>query len=227
MKLIDLTHTLSNNVPTFEGCGFHLHTALDYQDCSDEVKFRVQEMNLRAGTGTHLDAPAHIESGKWFIDEIPLQHFYAPLIKIDVTAKAHESYILSEQDVLEFEALHGMIPARSFIAIQTGWDQRWPNHAFRNELIFPSISKAAAQLLLERQIIGLGVDTLSPDLPTIGYPVHALLLGNQKLIVECLNNLSAMPAVGGFILIAPMKIKGATEAPARIFGILTQKQGAK
>ncbi len=216
MKLVDLTHTLSNNVPTFEGCGFDLHLTADYGTGG----FRVQKMALAAGTGTHLDAPAHIKKNGLYIDEIPIEHLLAPLIIIDVSAQAHETYLITRNDILEFEAKQGKIQDLSFVVFYTGWDKRWPEPSFRNDLKFPAVGIAAAELLIERNIMGLGIDTLSPDRPDSGYPVHALLLGHDKLILECIHRANTLPATGTSILIAPMKIKGATEAPCRVFGIL-------
>ncbi|WP_198282958.1 cyclase family protein [Rickettsia akari] len=44
-KLIDLTHTLDSNIPTWNGgCGFYHNLHLDYSDCECEYKFRVMKM---------------------------------------------------------------------------------------------------------------------------------------------------------------------------------------
>jgi kynurenine formamidase len=61
------------------------------------------------------------------------------------------------------------------------WDipERYHNH-----YQFPTVSREAAKLLLLRNISGLGIDTLSPDGPDDDYPVHQLLLGANKYIVE-------------------------------------------
>ena len=53
-KVVDLTHPLCSSVPTWNGsCGFCLETKKDY----DQV-FRVEEMKMHAGVGTHMDAPS-------------------------------------------------------------------------------------------------------------------------------------------------------------------------
>lgn len=127
MKLIDLTYTLSDNVPTFAGCRFHLNVIHDYKDSNDSVAFRVQAIRLDAGTGTHLDAPAHIQQGKLFIDEIPLSQLCAPLIMIDVSHKANENYLIAKNDVLEFERQHGAIPEQSEVFKSVSGDLKIKN----------------------------------------------------------------------------------------------------
>ena len=63
-KAVDLTHTISSDAPTWEGdCGFSHDIMLDYASCTTPVKFRVQTINMVAGLGTHIDAPAHCIPG--------------------------------------------------------------------------------------------------------------------------------------------------------------------
>ena len=76
-----------------------------------------------------------------------------------------------------------------------------------------------AEHLLARNIAGIGIDTLSPDRPDSGFPVHQLLLGADKYIIENVANPQQMPKTGGFALVLPMKIQGATEAPTRLVGL--------
>ena len=41
-KLIDLTHTLSEKTPSWDGgCGFNHDIKLDYDECNSAIKFRV------------------------------------------------------------------------------------------------------------------------------------------------------------------------------------------
>ncbi len=224
--LIDLTHTLFPEIPSWNGtCGFHSEIKLDYEDCSTDVKFRVQQLKLHAGVGTHMDAPAHCIKGGLTIDEIPLMELAAPSIVIDVSTKAHETYQVTPSDILSFENKFGVLPPHAFVMIYTGWDRFWQDpEKYRNNLVFPSVSGETAQLLLERNIRGLGIDTLSPDCPQNGFPVHQLLLGNGKYIVENIQNAQKMPPQGGYSLALPIKTQGGTEAPMRLVGLLFKKE---
>ena len=94
--------------------------------------------------------------------------------------------------------------------------RRGPRRDFR----FPSISKEAALLLLERNVAGIGIDTLSPDRPDSGFPVHEIMLSHGKSIIENVANAKAMPPMGGFSLAMPIKTEGGTEAPIRLIGLI-------
>jgi kynurenine formamidase len=221
--LIDLTHSLTPQVPTWNGgCGFdhNLHTDYDPQAV---YKFRTHKIRMHEGIGTHMDAPAHCIPGAKRIDELDLNDLMAPCIVIDVAGKAHERYSLSPQDILEFEQQRGRIEPGRFIIVHTGWSQFWNDpEKYRNNLLFPSIMGSAAELLLERQIVGLGIDTLSPDRSEDGFPVHQLVLGAGKYIIENVTNAPQLPPVGAYSLALPMKIQGGTEAPVRLVGIIIE-----
>ena len=221
--VIDLTHPLSADTPCWDmSCSFLKSNTLDYQDCTEEVKFRVQELNLPAGIGTHMDAPAHCIPGGKSIDQIPLEELISPCIVIDISAKAHETYCCSLNDIHAFEQKYGKIFKGAFVIIHTGWGQYWSQPSqYRNSLQFPSVSKEVALLLLERGIVGLGIDTLSPDTEKSGYPVHQALLSAGKYIIENIANSKSLPAVGSFILALPLLIMHGTESPMRLISFTT------
>ncbi|HVV68554.1 MAG TPA: cyclase family protein [Gammaproteobacteria bacterium] len=219
---IDLTHVLEHSIPTWDGsCGFQHIIRSDYEACASEVKFRVGEFAMQSGIGTHLDAPAHCIPGTNTIDQISLTTLIAPCVVIDVSSSCDENYRISPQDVKNFEKEFSSILSGTFVMIKTGWERFWQDpEKYRNNHQFPSVSKEAALLLMEREACGLGIDTLSPDCPESGFPVHQLFLQSNKLIVENAANLDHLPKVGSFILIIPIKVKATTEAPIRLFALI-------
>jgi kynurenine formamidase len=201
-------------------CGFQQNTVLDYIDCNTDVKFRVQKIKMHAGIGTHIDAPAHCIPGTLTIEDIPLKKLITSCIVIDVSQKANANYSVTCNDIHDFEKKYGEIPKSIFVIIYTGWERFWTQpDKYRNNLIFPSVSKEAAELLLMRDIVGLGIDTLSPDRQEDGFPVHQLLLNAGKYIIENIANCNQLPPIGASIIALPMKIKDGTEAPVRLIGV--------
>jgi kynurenine formamidase/GNAT superfamily N-acetyltransferase len=219
-KIIDLTHSLTPEIPQWGiECGFRHHIVTDYSDCASPVKFRVQRLEMVGGIGTHMDAPAHCIPGSATIDELPLTSLITPCRVIDVSQKAHERYLIPIEDIQSFEKEHGSIPKNSFVILHTGWGEYWDNPLkYRNNLIFPSLSLEAAKLLLTRDIIGLGIDTLSPDRGGSRFPIHQLLLTAGKYIVENVANAKKLGPIG-FAIALPIKIQNGTEAPIRLVGL--------
>lgn len=221
-QIIDLSHTLTKDIPSWHShCGFNIHSTLDYDACESEVKFRVQSLSMEAGIGTHIDAPAHCIPGAATVEKISLNTLIAPCIVIDISAYAEEEYSFSVSDIQAWQHQYGDIPPKSFVLIRTGWDQYWYQPTrYHNQHRFPSVSIMAAQYLLQWDIVGLGIDTLSPDRPADGYPVHQLLLSQGKYIIENVANSAALPAKGSYICALPIKIEDATEAPVRLIGLI-------
>ena len=144
---------------------------------------------------------------------------------IDVSHKADHAYAISVQDIHDFESKYGKIRTGNFVLAYTGWGKKWPDvEQYRNQgingiMTFPHFSIEAAHLLVEKNITGIGIDTLSPDSGSDQYPVHELFLSRGKYIVENVCYVDTLPAVGMTIIIAPLAIQGATESPVRMFAV--------
>lgn len=223
-QIIDLTHPLSPDSPSWDlECGFVHSNTLDYEECTSKVKFRAQQISSPLGIGTHMDAPAHCISGAACITELDLldNHLFTQSVVINVSHQLDERYKISEQDILDFEETYGKLQNNQFVIFYTGWEKYWSNPSkYHNNLIFPSLNAHAAKLLLERNIAGIGIDTLSPDTAESGYPVHQLLLQAGKYIIENVANANLLPPTGAWTLALPWKIINATEAPVQLIGLI-------
>lgn len=228
-KLIDLTHTIDEHVSTWNAhCGFTQHINLDYQDCDGYVKFRVMGFSMNASIGTHIDAPSHCIQGAPAIHDLPIQNLCMPCVIIDVSEQAHENYLVTQHDIIAFENRYGTIPQGSCVMIKSGWERFWSEPAkYRNNLVFPSISLDAANLLVQRNVYALGIDTLSPDLPKNGFQIHQLWLEKNKILIENVAHLYGLPPVGSFVMICPLKIRNATESPIRLIAFIQSSEAIK
>lgn len=219
-KIVDLTQPLSSSAPTWNGsCGFCLEMKKDY-----DRMFRVEQLKMHAGVGTHMDAPSHRFQGGMSIADIPLEQFIVPAHVIDVSNRSGADYELSVEDIKSYEASHGMISSGSLVIGYTGWSRFWLDAAaYRNvdaegKMHFPAFSAKAAELLLQRKIVGIAIDTLSPDCADQDYPVHRLILGEGKYIIENIADCSAMPKAGAYVIALPLRAES-TESPIRIIGL--------
>jgi kynurenine formamidase len=221
--IVDLTQTLHSNVPTWAGCcGFTQTITLDYhQGC------RVQDVEMHAGIGTHIDAPAHFFSGAIDVSELSLDKLIVPLLVVNVRNKVNNNhdYVVLSEDVQDFERKFGKIDAGSLVVFYTGWSDRWhDSQLYRNcdakgIMHFPSVSSDVVDILLQRDVAGMGIDTLSPDCSTTLFPAHEKLLGANKYIVENVANLQNVDPVGFIAYVLPMKAKELVESPVRFVAL--------
>lgn len=222
LKIIDLTHTLSKDTPFWEATSsFELSTSLDYPECTPPFLFRVQNMNSRAGVGTHIDAPAHVIPGGATIDQLQVEDLITHGVVIDVSKEANENYMIIPAVIEKFEKENGLIPEHSFVIFYTGWSKYWDNREkYHNGHLYPGVHESTAEVLIQRNVAGLGIDTLSPDNGEDAFPVHGIILGAGKYIVENVANADKLPKTGFKVAVLPTKIKDGTEAPVRLIAFI-------
>ena len=81
--------------------------------------------------------------------------------------------------------------------------------------------KDAAELLVERNVVGIGIDTLSLDYgPAKVFKTHLAMLGANKYQIENLANLDALPPTGATIIIGVLNVRDGTQAQARVLALL-------
>jgi kynurenine formamidase len=179
--------------------------------------------------GTHLDAPTHFPPGKTTVDQIPAKQLFGPAVVLEVRAEATKDadYRLPAGRIEEWEMGHGGIPEGAIVLLRTGWASRWPDaQKYRNQdaqgrMHFPGFSVEAARLLIERNVNGLGCDTMSIDYgASTDFAVHHLALGSGLYHLENLADLSALPETGAFLVVAPIKLEGGSGGPVRVFALL-------
>lgn len=186
--------------------------------------------------GTHADAPIHFAKNGRTIDQIPLQEWIGPAVKIDVTGKCEKNrdYLLTVQDIKSWEKKQGKIPDGAWIIMYTGIDTKYyPNKKevlgtdktgedAIPELSFPGFSPDSVEFLIkERNITGIAIDTPSIDYgKSKEFKVHQILFAADKLALENIANLDKLPSVGAMLYVIPMLIRDGTGSPARVFAIL-------
>lgn len=222
-RFIDLTHTLTESIPSWTGrCGFRHEVKMDY-----DAGVRVLGYKMHGGVGTHIDAPSHFFPDGENIADMPLENFIVPLSVLDLSHKRDGDLFVQVEDILQYETMHGTVAPKSLFVAYTGWQEFWKDtNAYRNvdqegKMHFPGFSKKAAEFLVERSVVGIGIDSLSPDgSNTDTFPVHHAMLGSGKYIIENLCNLDKLPAKGAWAIVLPLKIKVGTEAGIRAVGLV-------
>jgi kynurenine formamidase len=224
-RVIDLTHTLSPDFPTFSGQPqIELETLVTLaKDGYNMFRWLVVEH-----TGTHMDAPIHFGDGAASADQIPIEKLVVPLVVVDIRSKAAGSADaqVTPDDLAAFEAAHGTIPAGACVAMLSGWAEKVSGPEYRNAdaagvMHFPGFHVEAAELLIERDAAAIAVDTFSLDFgASPDFATHYKWLPSGRWGMECVANLDQLPAVGATIVAGGPKIKGATGGPSRVLALL-------
>jgi kynurenine formamidase len=223
--IIDLSHTIDENIPTWPGSTrFRRELRADYaHGC------RIYDYIQGEGIGTHLDAPAHFVDGGCTIADLKLTELVAPAFVIDVRdAVAKDAdYLITQRVVEDWEKQHGLISPGSIFLACTGWSKFWSDEKrYRNsdangDMHFPGFAKDAAETLVARKVVGVGIDNLSIDRGLDKkFLAHHVLLGHGLYQIENLTGLEQLPATGSIVFALPIKIKDGPEAVARVIALV-------
>ena len=195
------------------------------------------ESFTRFGThnSTHVDAPYHynsvIEGGPaQTIDQVPLDWFFRPGVALDFAGRDDgEAIEVGDVERALADAGHELAE-RDIVLIRTGRD------AFYDELDYPArgpgVSAAATRWLYERGVRVMGVDAWGWDRPLhlqaqdavaqrrpgIFWAAHQVDLAYCQ--IERLANLGELPSTGFTVACFPLRLVGASAAPARVVGIV-------
>jgi kynurenine formamidase len=181
-----------------------------------------------AHNGTHMDAPNHYIEGGRAMDGYDARELIAPAAVIDIRERAarDRDTQLRVEDITTCEIRHGRLPARAAVFMYSGWDRKANGDpkAFvgldaSGATHFPTLSPEAVDFLVrQRDIVGIGVDTLSFDQVehTQKAAAHKILLGANKWGIECAAHLDAIPSVGATIFAGALKVEGASASPIRL-----------
>jgi kynurenine formamidase len=120
------------------------------------------------------------------------------------------------------------MPAGAFVAMDAGWDaraetaDRFLNRDAKGTMHAPGFGEPAARFLVgERDICGVGVDTLSLDAGAAEkFVAHLAILGAGKYGVELLANLGRVPPSGATVIVGAPKHAGASGGPARVLALV-------
>lgn len=225
-KAEDLTHELFETFPTYFG---DQQLFIDKKFNFKEHSFNLNEWRINEHTGTHIDAPLHFSADGKSVAELPVEDLVAPLVVIDIRAKAAENADaqLTPDDIKAWIATNGELPQGAVVALLSGWGAHVETEKFRNvgadgkTMHFPGFHIETAELLLEGSTKAIAVDTLSLDHgPSPDFAVHNKWLPTGRYGIEGVANLDKLPAKGATIVVGAPKIRGATGGPARIFALV-------
>ena len=214
MKVIDLTLTVSEKIPTFPGSPKpHF---IEWETIAKDG-YNLELLFLSTHTGTHIDAPFHFVKNGKKIHEIAPERLVNEAVLIRIGKNSNRS--ISKTDIQNFEQKNGKIENGSTVIFHTGWQKNLNKEFYFSEN--PGLSISAAKYLVSKKINMVGIDSPSIDLGTDSkFSVHHVLAKNNILIVENLANLNKIKSNNFHLITSPLKLKNATGSPIRAFGFV-------
>jgi arylformamidase len=210
MKVIDLSHMISNEMPVYPGDDSPLVTPIA---SIDEDGFRDWKITVSSHTGTHIDIPSHILPHSPTLERIPLECFVGECSAIDLT-----DVKTPEIDIFHLKPYETFFQKSEFILLNTGWSRFWGQEKYFQG--YPVLSIEAALWIRSFELKAIGVDTPSVDeMGSTIFSIHKILL-ERMLIIENLTNLEKLPKTGFIFSCFPLKLERVDASPVRAVAIL-------
>jgi kynurenine formamidase len=195
------------------------------------------ETFIRFGThnSTHVDAPWHYNSvirGERAqpIDELPLDWFLSDGVVLDMTGREDGEAVDTADVEAELVRIGHELKELDIVLVRTGRDAFYtePDYMIRG----PGVTADATRWLWERGVRVMGIDAwgwdaplhlqaqeaIERDEPGVFWAAHQCDLPYSQ--IERLVNLDALPPDGFQVACFPLRIVGASAAPARVVALL-------
>lgn len=208
MKVIDLSHTITADMPVFPGTD---QPEIAPIVTHEEHGYLEHKLTIFSHVGTHIDAPAHMIKDAQTLDQMDATAFCGTALALDLTTKNENNRTICIDDLAPFEA---EIAENDFLILNTGWYKHWGSTKYFSD--YPALTAEGATWLADFDLKGIGVDVISIDPPeNKDFAVHNILLSTGMIIIENLTNLHRLPECTFVLSCLPLKYEGADGSPVR------------
>lgn len=213
MKVIDLTHTISESMPVYPGTEA---PKFEIANTYEKHGFKETLLTMFSHTGTHMDSPVHLFAHRTTLDSFPVEQFVGKGLVIDCSDLQEGQRITMSY----IENVKEKANQAQFILFHTGWDKRWGTSAYFGE--YPYITEEVAEYLIQSNKKGVGLDVIGLDpISDENLIMHRKIFTKNEIVV--IENLTRLGEIGNelFTFCAlPLKYKNSDGAPIRAIAIL-------
>lgn len=211
-RIVDLSVPLDDDTPVYPGDP-RAHLAVHSTVARDG--FNLLAVSMGSQTGTHVDAPFHVDDDGARIDGMDLRLFVGPAVVVDAASWAGEAGLAPRQRIgwEPFAAVADRLAPGVIVLLRTGWDVHWGTPAYADH---PYLDPHACERLLATGVRTLLLDALNPDpTPDVALPVHHLVAAAGGVIGENLRGLDQVTWPDPFVSVLPLRLRDADGAPVR------------
>jgi len=192
MKIIDLTHTISHQMPVFPG---ENRPSIIREILPETAGYVTHRLETNMHTGTHMDSPFHVKSDAISIDKYPIELFSGSAVVIDVCG------LTNIEMKSEWEPL---FKNHKIVLFYTGYSKAWGTESYYYD--YPEFTVAIAESLVNCGVRIAGFDSPSPDKEPFAF--HSIFLKDERFLVENLTNLDKLAGKENITFMAfPLKIE--------------------
>ncbi|WP_434793654.1 Kynurenine formamidase [Terrisporobacter petrolearius] len=212
MKIIDLTHSIANNMTVYPGGPQPQNKIIS---TVTENGYKETEIHIHSHNGTHMDSPNHVFEDGVSLDKIDVLNFVGTAALVDCSS-------LGEGDIITYDFIEKnkeSIDNSEFIIFRTDWSKYWNTQKYLGN--YPVISDEVVDFIMTSNKKGIAFDTISVDpIDASILAKHHKVLKNNILIFENLTNLDLIKSNTFVFCALPLKFENSDGAPIRAIAML-------
>jgi len=208
MKVIDLTHTIKEDMPVYPGTETPMLTTANTYE---KDGFKETRISMFSHTGTHVDPPAHIFAGRTTLDHFPADQFIGKALVVHCS-ELKEGEPITMKNILQYGE---KAEKAEFLLFYTGWDKYWGMEAYFGN--YPCIDMEVLDYILAGNYKGIGFDVIGLDpIDDVELTRHKKLFQYKDILnIENLTNLSQCGEDLFWFGCFPLKTEDSDGAPIR------------
>ncbi|MFC6886452.1 cyclase family protein [Actinomadura yumaensis] len=180
MRIVDLSVPIASGMPVYPGDP-EVSACPALTVAADGVN--VARLSLGSHTGTHVDAPFHVDDSLPALEDLPLERFVGRAVVVDARG-------LPPRAPLRPSLFEGRARPGAIVLVATGWSGHWGTGRYAAH---PHLTAEAAAFLVEAGVRTVGIDALSVDpTPADDFPAHRILCHAHAVIAENLTGLGTL-----------------------------------
>lgn len=201
MIIYDISMTIEKNMGVYKNKE-EKRPIIKFEKKIPKDNINESSLYMNVHTGTHIDAPFHIDDNGATTDDVNLNKLITKCRVLDMTTVADR---ITKEDLIDKDIRSG-----EFLLLKT-------RNSFTEEFDpnFVFVEKGAAQYLAEKAIIGVAIDAFGIERSQPNHETHKTLFNKGIIIIEGVR-LKEIQESEYFLCALPLKINGIDGSPARV-----------
>ncbi len=208
MKVIDLTHTIKEDMPVYPGTET---PRLTLANSYEKDGFKETQLTMYTHTGTHMDPPAHLFGSRTTLDQFPIDQFIGKALVIDCRELAEGQDITMDH----IKKYGSKAEDADFLLFNLGWDKRWGTDAYFGD--YPCVDEAVLDYIIAGGYKGIGFVVIGLDpIADANLTRHKKLFEKTDIVnIENLKNLDQCGSDLVWFSCFPLKLDQCDGSPVR------------
>ncbi len=208
MKVIDLTHTIREDMPVYPGTDTPKFIPANSYE---KDGFKETLLQMYTHTGTHMDPPAHLYADGKTLDRFPAEQFIGKALVVDCSR-----LVEGEAITMDLVRNYGEKADKAdFLLFYLGWDKRWGTEDYFGD--YPCVDEEVLDYIMAGDYKGIGFDVIGLDpITDVNLTRHKKLFANCDMVnIENLKNLELCGNELFWFGCFPLKLENCDGSPIR------------